>query len=48
MSWRNRQPMANRYDSLEDYEEAIERFFDAMAEEADAAYEEERLSSVDA
>lgn len=39
--------MANRYDSLEDYEEAIERFFDAMTENADAAYEEERLTSED-
>lgn len=43
MSWRSRGPKRSDYDTQEEYEEAMDSFYDAIADDADAAYESRKL-----
>jgi hypothetical protein len=43
MSWRNRRPKRAHFDTQEEYYEAVNDFYNELADEADAVYEERRL-----
>jgi hypothetical protein len=47
MSWRNRPPKRAHFDTQEEYDEAVNDFYNELADEADAVYEERRLGGED-
>lgn len=47
MSWRNRPPKRAHFDTQEEYDEAVNDFYNELADEADAVYEERKLRGED-
>jgi hypothetical protein len=43
MNWRNTPPKRAHFDTQEEYDEAVESFYNELADEADAVYEARRL-----
>lgn len=39
MNWRNTPPQRAHYDTQQEYDEAVESFYNELADEADAVYE---------
>ena len=43
MNWRNRPPKRAHYDTQQEYDEAVESFYNELADEADAVYEGRKI-----
>ena len=43
MNWRNRPPLRAHYDTQQEYDEAVESFYNELADEADAVYERRKI-----
>lgn len=43
MNWRNTPPKRAHYDTQKEYDEALESFYNELADEADAVYEGRKI-----
>lgn len=43
MNWRNTPPKRAHYDTQQEYDEAVESFYNELADEADAVYEGRKI-----